>query len=486
MPKDTVEPHPETQTVNADFCVIGAGAGGVAVATTAAAFGQRVVLIEKHKMGGDDLNYGSIPANALLAAAKRAQDMRTASPFGIRGVEPLIDHAAVNRYVTDVIARIAPNTTVERFGGMGIQVISAAAKFLNPTTVAAGEYRISARRFVIATGSSPIIPPIPGLADVPYFTNETIFDNNAPIPHLIVIGAGTTGIELAQAHRRLGSRVTVIDAAHALGDEDPELAVVLLTQLAAEGIVFREGVRITRVSGTVGNIVVEIAGNGDGETERIESTAILIAAGRKANVADLGLDSARIKVAGNAIKVNERLMTTNKRVYAIGDAAGGPRFAHVAAEQADVVLRRSLFRQSAKTVGRSAPRVVFTEPQFACVGLSEAEASTKYGRINVLRWPYHENDRAQIERKTEGHIKVVTTKRGQILGAAVVGAEAGEIIQMWSLAISQRLNIKAMTQWISPYPTFSEISKKAAIRYFATLPSNPFLRKVIALLAKLG
>lgn len=484
MPKDTVEPHPETQTIETDFCVIGAGAGGVAVAMTAAAFGQRVVLVEKHKMGGDGLNYGSIPTNALLAAAKRAQDMRTASPFGIRGVEPLIDHAAVNRYVTDVIARIAPNTTVERFGGMGIQVISAAAKFLNPTTVAAGEYRISARRFVVATGSSPIIPPIPGLADVPYFTNETIFDNNAPIPHLIVIGAGTTGIELAQAHRRLGSRVTVIDAAHALGDEDPELAVVLLTQLAAEGIVFREGARITRISGTVGNIVVEIAG--DGETERIEGTAILIAASRKANITDLGLDNARIKVAGHAIKVNEGLVTTNKRVYAIGDAAGGPRFAHVAAEQAEVVLRRSLFRQSAKHAGRSAPRVVFTEPQFACVGLSEAEASTKYGRVNVLRWPYHENDRAQIERKIEGHIKVVTTKRGQILGAAIVGAEAGEIIQMWSLAISQRLNIKAMTRWISPYPTFSEISKKAANRYFATLPSNPFLRKVIALLAKLG
>ncbi|MBS0249474.1 MAG: FAD-dependent oxidoreductase [Proteobacteria bacterium] len=484
MPKDTVEPHSETQTIETDFCVIGAGAGGVAVAMTAAAFGQRVVLIEKHKMGGDGLNYGSIPTNALLAAAKRAQDMRTASPFGVRGVEPLIDHAAVNRHVTDVIARIAPNTTVERFGGMGIQVISAAAKFLNPTTVAAGEYRISARRFVIATGSSPIIPPIPGLADVPYFTNETIFDNNAPIPHLIVIGAGTTGIELAQAHRRLGSRVTVIDSAHALGDEDPELAVVLLTQLAAEGIVFREGIRIARISGTVGNIVVEIAG--DGETERIEGTAILVAAGRKANVADLGLDSARIKIAGNAIKVNEGLMTTNKRVYAIGDASGGPRFAHVAAEQADVVLRRSLFRQSAKPAGRSAPRVVFTEPPFACVGLSEAEASTKYGRINVLRWPYHENDRAQIERKTEGHIKVVTTKRGRILGAAIVGAEAGEIIQMWSLAISQCLNIKAMTRWISPYPTFSEISKMAANRYFATLPSNPFLRKVIALLAKLG
>lgn len=484
MPKDTVDTMLETQTIDADFCVIGAGAGGTAVATTAAAFGQRVVLIEKHKMGGDGLNYGSVPSNAMLAAAKRAQDMRTASPFGIHGVEPLIDHASVNTYITSVIARIAPNTTVERFGGMGIQVISAAAKFLSPTTVAAGEYRISARRFVIATGSSPVIPPIPGLADVPYFTNETIFDNNAPIPHLIIVGAGRTGIELAQAHRRLGSRVTVIDSAHALGDEDFELAVVLLTQLAAEGIVFREGARIKRVSGTVGNIVVEI--EGDGETESIEGTAILVAAGRRANIADLGLGAAGVKVVGNAVKVNSGLKTTNKRVYAIGDAAGGPCYAHVAGEQADVVLRRSLFRLPATTMGRAAPRVMFTEPPLASVGLSEGEARTKHGRVHVLRWPYHENDRAQIERRTEGHVKVVTTKRGRILGAAIVGAEAGEIIQMWSLAVSQRLNIKAMTQWISPYPSYSEINKRAAIRYFATLPSNPFLRKVIALLAKLG
>ncbi len=484
MPKDIVDTPSETQSIDTDFCVIGAGAGGLALASTAAAFGQRVVLIEKHKMGGDGLNYGSVPSNALLAAAKRARTMRTASPFGIRGVEPLIDHPAVNQYVADVVARIAPNASVERLGGMGVRVISAAAKFVDRSTVAAGEHRISARRFVIATGSMPIIPPIPGLQDVPYVTNETIFDNKDPIPHLIVIGAGTTGLELAQAHLRLGSRVTVLESAHALGDEDPELAVVLLTQLAEEGILFREGARIRRVTGTVGKIVVELESNG--ETESIEATAVLVAAGRKANVADLGLDAAGVKIAGNAIKVNGGLRTTNKRVFAIGDAIGGPRYAHVAGEHADVVLRRTLFRLPAKPKGRAAPRVMFTEPALASVGLSETEARTKHGRIIILRWPYHENDRAQIELQTEGHIKVITTKRGKILGASIVGAEAGEIIQMWSLAISQNLNIRAMTEWISPYPTYSEISKRAAIRYFATMPSNPFLRKVIALLAKLG
>lgn len=484
MPKDTPDVAPQSQTIEADFCVIGAGAGGLALATTAAAFGQRVVLIEKHKMGGDGLNYGTIPSKALLAAAKRAHTMRTASPFGIRGVEPLIDHAAINQYIEDVIARISPNASVERLGGLGVRVISSAARFVDRSTVVAGEYRITARRFVIATGSSPIIPPIPGLADVPYFTNETIFDNKTLIPHLIVVGAGTTGLELAQAYRRLGSRVTVLDSAYALGDEDPELAVVLLTKLSNEGIAIREGARIKRVSGTVGKIVVEL--ENEGEPEKIEGTTILISAGRKAAVADLGLDAAGVKVAQNAIKVNGGLRTTNRRIYAIGDAAGGPRYAHVAGEHADIVLRRSLFRLAAKTKGRAAPRVMFTEPQLASIGLNETEARAKHGRINVLRWPYHENDRAQLERETEGHVKVITSKNGQILGASIVGAEAAEIIQMWSLAISQGLKIRAMTEWISPYPTFSEINKRAAIRYFATTPSNPYLRKVIALLAKLG
>lgn len=484
MPKDTAGNSPETQNIEADICVIGAGAGGIAVASTAAAFGQRAVLIEKHKMGGEGLYYGGVPANALLAAGRRAQAMRTAEPFGIRSAEPLIDHAAVNRYIADVVARIAPNVSVERFGGMGIRIISAAARFLDKGTVAAGEYRVTARRFVIATGSTPKIPDIPGLKEVPYFTNETIFDNKSPIPHLIVIGAGATGLELAQAHLRLGSRVTVIDQAHALGGEDPELAAVLLGELAAEGVAIHEGARITRISGAAGKIAVEIQGNDEAET--VEGTAALITAGRRANIADLNLEAADVKVSGNAVEVTRGLRTTNKRIFAIGDAAGAPRFAHVAGEHADVVLRRILFRLPVKTNDRAAPRVVFTEPALASVGLSEAEARAKHGRVDVLRWPYHENDRARIERKTEGHIKVVTTRRGRILGASIVGAEACEMIQVWSLAISRSLNVKAMSEWISPYPTFSEINKRAAIRSFATMPSNPVLRKVIALLANLG
>lgn len=484
MPKDTPDARSEDQKIEADFCIIGAGSGGLALAAAAAAFGQRVVLIEKHKMGGDTLNYGSVPSKALLAAAKRANAMRTASPFGVRGVEPLIDFAGVREHIKSTIAGGGPNTSPERFAGLGVRVIAAAAKFVDKSTVVAGDCRISARRFVIATGSSPIVPDIPGLADVPYFTNESIFDNTKPLAHLIVIGGGAVGLEIAQAYRRLGSQVTVLDAARALGSEDVELSAVLLTKLYDEGIAIRERVRITRVSGEKGRVAVEIE-TADG-LEQIEASDLFVAGGRKPNTADLGLDAAGIRLAGDGIKVGAGLRTRNRRVYAIGDVIGGPLSSHAATEHAEVVLRRVLFRLRAKAAGSAAPRVIFTEPELAHVGLSEAEAQAKYGKIRVLRWPYHENDRARAERETDGHVKVVTSKHGEILGAGIVGAGAGELIQMWSLAISQGLKIKAMTEWISPYPTLSEINKRVAFRYFATTPSNPYLRKVIALLAKLG
>jgi len=249
-------------------------------------------------------------------------------------------------------------------------------------------------------------------------------------------------------------------------------------------VVIREGVRITRVSGARGSTVVEFD-TPDGR-ERIEGSNLLVASGRKANVTDLGLEVAGVKADAEGVKVNAGLRTRNRRIYAIGDVVSGFQSFHAAADHAEVVLRRTLFRLRAKAAGRASPRVVFTEPELASVGLLEADARAQYGRINVLRWPYHENDRAQAERETDGHIKVITSKRGEILGAGIVGAQAGELIQMWSLAIAKGIGIKAMTQWTSPYPTLSEINKRAAFRYFATSPSSPYVRKVIAMLAKLG
>lgn len=471
-------------SLSVDFCIIGAGSGGLSVAAAAAAFGQRVVLIEKHKMGGDCLNYGCVPSKALLSAGKRAHAIQTSAPFGITSQQPVIDYRAVHKHVHEVIGAIAPNDSVERFTGLGVQVITAAARFVDEKTVAAGDFRVTARWFVIATGSSPSAPPISGLSDVPYFTNETIFDNAQLLPHLVVIGGGPIGLEMAQAHRRLGSKVTVIEAAKALGRDDPEMAIIVLQRLRAEGVEIIEDAKVTSVARTAAGISATTLR--EGATRVIDATHLLVAAGRRPNISELGLEAAGISVDKKGITVNPGLVTSNRRVFAIGDVAGGPQFTHIANDDAGIVIRRALFRLPAKTTGRAVPWVTFTEPELANAGLSEADARTKFGKINVLRWPYHENDRAQAERETIGHVKVITDKGGRILGASIVGAHAGELIQMWSLALSQRLKIKAMTSWISPYPTLSEINKRAAFRYYATAAGNPFVRKIIALLTKLG
>ena len=472
------------ETIECDICVIGAGSGGLSVAAAAAAFGVSVVLIEKHKMGGDCLNYGCVPSKALIAAGKRAHLMRTKNGFGISPQEPRIDYKAVHGHVQSVIEAIEPNDSVERFTGLGVQVIEAAGRFIDKATVEAGDRRIKARRFVIATGSAPLVPPVPGLDSVPYFTNETIFDNQQKIEHLVIVGGGPIGLELAQAHRRLGSQVTVLEGAKALAKDDPELTSLVLQHLRREDIDIREGALATSIEGGPGNVRVHIkVGNRE---EVVAGTHVLIAAGRKPNVDDLGLEAAGVKFDKKGVKVSAGLVTSNSRIYAIGDVIGGLQFTHVANYHAGIVIRKALFRIPVKVKEDIIPWVTFTDPELAHAGLTEDQAVAKHGKVSVLRWPYHENDRAQAERVTSGHVKVVTDKKGRILGATIVGEHAGELIQMWSLAISQKLKVKAMTEWISPYPTLSEINKRVAYKFYAGATSSPLVRKVIRLLAKLG
>jgi pyruvate/2-oxoglutarate dehydrogenase complex dihydrolipoamide dehydrogenase (E3) component len=364
-------------------------------------------------------------------------------------------------------------------------VIQAPARFLDKSTVIAGDQRIKARRFVVATGSSPAVPPIPGLDGVPYFTNETIFDNTQRLDRLIIIGGGPIGMEMAQAHARLGSKVTVLEGAKALGKDDPELSGFVLKAMRDEGIVIREGCRVERVEGGLGQVRVTFSESG--ETQSINGTHILIAAGRRCNVSDLGLDQAGIKYDKSGIKVDAGLTTSNSKVYAIGDVVGGLQFTHMASYHASIVVRRALFRDvTAKVREDHVPWVTYTDPELAHIGLTEDVARTKLGKVNVYRWPYHENDRAQAERHTEGLIKVVTDKKNKIVGATIVGHNAGEIINMWSLAIAQGLNIQAMAQWISPYPTLSEISKRAAGTFYSAKASSPFVRNLVGWLRKFG
>jgi pyruvate/2-oxoglutarate dehydrogenase complex dihydrolipoamide dehydrogenase (E3) component len=465
-----------------DICVFGAGSGGLSVAAAAAAFGVPVVLIEKGKMGGECLNTGCVPSKSLIAAGKRARAITEAAAFGVSTQAADIDFAKVHRHVHGVIAAIAPNDSKERFNGLGVRVIEGAARFKDRNTVVVNATEIVARRFVVATGSSPALPPIAGLDHVPYLTNETVFDLATRPEHLIVIGAGAIGLELAQAFCRLGSAVTVLEAAEPLAREDKECAAIVLDALAREGVAIRSQVAIARVEAAGAKIKAVL---GDGETA-IEGSHLLIATGRKANTEGLALEAARIACDRNGIKVNKGLKTSNRRVYAIGDVAGRGQFTHLANYHAGLVIRNALFRLPVKVNADLVPRVTYTDPELAHVGLAESEARKRRIAIRVLRWPYHENDRAQTECETVGHIKVLTDRRGKILGATIVGAAAGELITAWTLAISRGLNIRALAGMIVPYPTLAEIGKRAAVTYFLPSVTSVWVRRIIVFLRRFG
>jgi pyruvate/2-oxoglutarate dehydrogenase complex dihydrolipoamide dehydrogenase (E3) component len=473
------------ETLKPDLCVIGAGSGGLSVAAAAAAFGVSVVLIEKHKMGGDCLNTGCVPSKALLAAAKRAAVMRNAAQFGVTASTVDVDFRKVHDHVQRVIAAIAPTDSMERFAGLGVRVIKGHAKFKDRRTVAVGDIEVRARRFVIATGSTSALPPIPGIDEGPYLTNETVFDLTERPDRLIVVGAGPIGLEMAQAFRRLGSEVTVLEAAQPLAKDDPECAAIVLDQLEREGVVIRSGVKVARVKHASGRVSVTFEGPGGEET--VEGRYLLVATGRKPSTDGLDLDVARIKYDRSGIAVNKKLKTTSRRVYAIGDAAAGQlQFTHAANYHAGLVIRNALFRLPVKVNNDVVPWVTYTEPELAQSGLTEAQARARGIKMRILRWPYHDNDRAQAERETHGHIKVITTHKGKILGASIVGAQAGELIAMWTLAIAQRLNIRSLTGVVLPYPTLSEIGKRAAIDYFTPSLTSPWVRRIIAWLRIFG
>jgi len=473
------------ENLKPDICVIGGGSGGLSVAAAAAAFGVSCVLIERHKMGGDCLNTGCVPSKALLAAARRAALAQSAAPFGVTA-SAAVDFATVHQHVRDTIAAIAPTDSVERFTGLGVRVILGSAKFKDRRTVAVGDIEIRARRFVIATGSVPALPPIPGIDSGPTLTNENIFNLTALPQHLIIIGAGPVGLEMAQAFRRLGSEVTVLEAASPLATDDPECAAIVLAALEREGVVIRSGVKVASIKHAGGSVMVTVAGESGEET--VAGTHLLVAAGRKPATDGLDLEAAGVRHDASGIAVNRKLKTRNRRIYAIGDVAAGQlQFTHAANYHAGLVIRNALFRLPVRVSNDAVPWVTYTEPELAQAGLTESQARARgHKNIRILRWPYHDNDRAQAERETHGHIKVVTDKKGKILGATIVGAEAGELIATWILAISQELNIRALTGVVLPYPTLSEVGKRAAIDFFVPSLTRPFVRRIIALLRIFG
>jgi len=469
------------ERIAADICIIGAGSGGLSVAAGAAQMGARVVLVEGAEMGGDCLNAGCVPSKALLAAAKAAQAMRGAAAMGVAPAEPQIDFAAVKDHVARTIAAIAPIDSQARFEGLGVRVLRAWGAFTSPRTLVAGGVEVTARRFVIATGSRPLIPDLPGLDSVPYLTNETIFALRARPEHLIIIGGGPIAMEMAQAHRRLGSAVTVLVRNRAMTRDDPDAVALVLDALRGEGVTILEHCPVRAVAaGPTGGVVATLE---DGRT--IPGSHLLLAVGRKVTVDGLNLPAAGVALTPRGVTVDDRLRTTNRRIFAVGDAAGGMQFTHLAGYHAGIVVRQVVLGLPARARTHHIPWATYTDPELAQVGLTEAEARKAHGAaLTVARAELHHNDRAQTEGKTHGFLKVMVVG-GRPVGATLVGPQAGELIALWALALSSRLKMSAIAGMVAPYPTLGEISKRGASAYFSPkLFDNAMLKRVVRLVQR--
>jgi pyruvate/2-oxoglutarate dehydrogenase complex dihydrolipoamide dehydrogenase (E3) component len=449
-----------------DLCVIGGGAAGLVVAAGGAGLGAKVLLVEKHRLGGDCLYYGCVPSKTLLKSA-RVFHQRQPAVASLHGLPPVAAGAAasipdVMRRVQQVITGIEPHDSPERFRSLGVEVLLEGGRFIDPRTFETAGRRITARKFVLATGSRPVLPPIPGLDGVPCLTNETVFSLDEAVPSLLVIGAGPIGCELAQAFARLGTRVTVIAREpRVLMREDADAAAVVQASLARDGIVFELGATPTQVSGTAGRIVTTFE-RADGSSGSIESTHLLVAAGRAVNTEGLGLAEAGVEVVSGRITNDDRLRTTNPDIFVAGDAAGRQQFTHVAEHHAGIVLRNALFHLPARVESRVVPWCTFTEPEIARVGLSEAEAKAGGLSFESYRFDFAELDRARAEGETEGFARILTDHKGRLLGATLVGAHAGEAIAEYALAMAKKMKASDISGVIHVYPTFAQINRRVA------------------------
>ncbi|ERN41199.1 pyruvate/2-oxoglutarate dehydrogenase complex [Rubidibacter lacunae KORDI 51-2] len=444
-----------------DVVVIGGGSGGLVVASAAAQLHAKVALVEKDRLGGDCLWFGCVPSKSLLHAGRAAYEVRNGSRFGIYTDPPRIEFAEATRHVQQVIANIQPHDSPERFRSLGVEVIFGEGKFSGRDTFAVNGRQLTARTFVVATGSRPALPPIPGLQAAGFLTNEQVFSLQECPQSLAVIGAGPIGCELGQALHRLGSQVTIISSRdRIMPKEEPEAADVVERQFVAEGIRIIHNARAESVEVAGNKKIVWVGG------QKVVVDEILMSSGRVPNVHSLNLEAAGVEFYKTGIKVNQKLQTTNKQIYACGDVIGGYQFTHVAGYEAAVVVANALFLPVSKADYRVIPWATFTEPELARVGLTEEQARDRYGdKVCIVKQDFANVDRAQAEAATDGFAKYVLDPKGQILGAHLVGSSAGELIHEVILAMKNKLPITALSGYVHIYPTLSEINGKAALAF---------------------
>ena len=464
-----------------DFVVIGGGSAGLTAARFAARLGKRVAIVEAARLGGDCTWTGCVPSKALLRAARAAHDVRTAPMFGIEAGEPRAQWPAVMARVRSVIDRLYAAESPGALEAEGIHTFLAPASFIDPHRVTAGDAVIEGKRFLIATGARPSIPPIPGLDRADYVTYESVWDLEALPGRLLIAGGGPIGCELAQAFRRLGSRVTIFEAAgRILGNAEPEVSDLIARVLSAEGVEVKLGATIDAVSSTGGQPTVRVAG------QEWTADTLLVATGRAPSVENLGLDNAGVEWSARGIQVDGALRTSQKHIYAAGDCTGGAQFTHYAGWQGFMAARNALLPGKARGILSAVPWGVFTEPEVAQTGLAEAAARAQHGdSVSVTVWPLEASDRPVIDSGEAGFIKVVATKRGRLLGATIVGARAGEMIQEWTMAIRDRARLSDLALSPHIYPTYSMSTQQLAADAAVTGLLSGLSGKVILALSRL-
>ena len=449
-----------------DLCVIGAGPAGIAAAERAAAHGRRVVLVEAGEWGGAAYSRGTLPAQALAETAERAHQIRSARDLGLSADEPRINFSRVNARIRAVVEAAAPRVSPEHLAAQGIEVVSARARFTGPATLEAGGRAIRAGHFLVATGSRPSVPAVPGLDAVPFFTPETIVEVTRRPAHLIVLGGGATGLALAQSHLRLGCPVTVIEMLDPLADHDPELAEAVLRRLRAEGLDIRIHTGVVSVSEEGEQVVVETKTGPD--EDRLAGSHLLVATGRRPDVEGLGLEAAKVRMAGGVPVLRRFGRTSSPRLFVAGDAAGWTGV-HAARHSA----RAAVDAMFGGGWGRAAivPRVVHTRPGIAGVGLTEPEARARYGtRFAIVRAGFSQTDAALARAEPNGHVKVLVDPGGGIVGAGIVGPHAAELIPVFALATAQRLGPADLGRLVVPHPSFAQVIALVADEYARIRP----------------
>jgi pyruvate/2-oxoglutarate dehydrogenase complex dihydrolipoamide dehydrogenase (E3) component len=453
-----------------DLGILGGGAAGLTAAAGAARFGAKTLLIEKTgRLGGECLHTGCVPSKTLLRSASVWALARRAQAFGLPGLElPPVDLGAVMDRVSAVVGRIQEHDVPERFCALGAEVIFGAPRFADDHAVEVDGRRVSARAWIVATGSRSALPPVAGLESVAFWTNETVFSQRSLPGRLLVLGGGPAGLELAQAFGRLGSRVTVVEVLdRILAAEDPDVAAILAERLGAEGLEILTATKAVRVEEAAGAVRLTVEPVRGGAPARVlEADALLVAAGRRPNVEELGLEAAGVESTVRGIPTDERLRTTRPHVYACGDVHGRFAFTHVAGYEAGVALANAVLRLPRRAEYGRVPWCTYTDPEVASVGLNEARARAAGVEHRVLEARFEENDRALAEGETAGKIKVLVAPGGKVVGCQIIGAHAGELLHEWVAALAGRVSLSALAGAIHSYPTLSEVSKRAAGSYF--------------------